>query len=103
VGARKVDIRGSFTVDDMAFCRAACEAGAGIARLPLGGIADPSPDERLERVLPEWSAGGAQMWVVLPSAQYVPRRVALLRDFLVENLPRLVHEPAPARTKRRAG
>jgi DNA-binding transcriptional LysR family regulator len=85
-----VDIRGSFAVDDMGFARAACQAGIGIARLPLGGIVDVLDDGRLERVLPEYSAGGAQLWVVLPTAQYVPRRVALVRDHLVEQLPRLV-------------
>jgi DNA-binding transcriptional LysR family regulator len=78
-----VSVTGSLVVDDMAFCRSACEAGGGIARLPLTALMDG----KLERVLPGYHAGGGQLWLVLPTSQFVPRRVALVRDFLAERLP----------------
>jgi DNA-binding transcriptional LysR family regulator len=86
-GDESVEISGSLMIDDMAFCRAACESGAGIARLPLAATAEAVGEGRLERLLPEYSAGGGGLSVVLPSSQYVPRRVALLRDFLVARIP----------------
>lgn len=85
-----VTIRGSMVVDDMAFCRSACEAGVGIARLPLGGLVEAVDAGRLERVLPQYNTGGAQLWIVMPSAQLVPRRVALLRDYLAAELPKIM-------------
>jgi hypothetical protein len=38
------------------------------------------------RVLPEYAAPGGVLHIVYPSARYVPQRVALLRDFLVEGI-----------------
>jgi DNA-binding transcriptional LysR family regulator len=58
--------------------------------LPLGPLDDELAAGRLERVLPEYVSGGAQMWVVVPSAKLVPRRVALLRDYLIAELPKVV-------------
>lgn len=89
-GTHALEVKGSLMVDDMAFCRSACEAGAGIARLPLGGLAEELEDGSLVRVLPTYVSGGAQLWVVLPSAKLVPRRIALLRDYLIAELPDVV-------------
>lgn len=96
-GERTLDIQGAITVDDMMFCRTMCEAGAGIARLPLRGVEQSLADGRLQRVLPAWTAGTTPMWVVLPTAQFVPRRVALLRDFLVDRLCQQLPMAAPSR------
>ena len=79
-GERSVEVNGALLASEMSFCRAACEAGAGIARLPLH-------EDRLERVLPEWSAGTVPAWIVMAGTKLVPRRVALLRDYLLEHLP----------------
>jgi DNA-binding transcriptional LysR family regulator len=76
----------------MAFCRAAAEAGAGIALLPLHTAIGSAAAGRIERVLPAWRDAGAALFVVLPSARHVPARVALVRDFLVARLERQLAE-----------
>lgn len=88
-GTHTVEITGALNVDEMSFARSACVAGAGIAALPFQGVIAELRDGSLERVLPGYAIGGTPLWVVLPSAQYVPRRVALLRDFLADRLPAL--------------
>lgn len=81
-GEREIEIPGGLIGDDMAFCRAACEAGAGIARLPMAGPGN------LERVLPGWSAGETSVSLVMPASKFVPRRVSMLRDYFVEHVPK---------------
>lgn len=87
-GERTIEVEGVLTADDMAFCRAAAEAGTGIALLPIQGVVDAAGAGRLERVLPGWTYGNASVYVVMPSGRYVPARVALVRDFLVEQIGR---------------
>jgi DNA-binding transcriptional LysR family regulator len=93
-GERTIDVTASLIADDMRFCHDACEAGAGIARLPLTG------DDRLERVLPRWSAGLTQAWILTPASKLLPRRVSLLRDHLVANLPKHLPRPTSQRAQR---
>jgi DNA-binding transcriptional LysR family regulator len=87
--ASSIEVRGHVTVDDMLFVRQAVGTGLGIGLLPTIVIAtckrvgslDP-----VERILPEFSMGGAEVAVVTPSGPKRPRRVTLLRDFLVLRL-----------------
>ena len=87
--ASSIEVRGRVTVDDMLFVRQAVGTGLGIGLLPTIVIAtckrvgslDP-----VERILPEFSMGGAEVAVVTPSGPKRPRRVTLLRDFLVQRL-----------------
>ena len=81
-GERTIEVDGPLLTDDMAFCRAACEAGAGIARLALTRAG------QLERILPRWTAGTTPVWLVMPAANLVPRRVSLVREFLLEHIPK---------------
>jgi len=84
-----VEVRGQISVDEMLFVRQVVGSGIGIGLLPTIVIAtckrvgslDP-----VERILPEFSMGGAEVAVVTPSGPKRPRRVTLLRDFLVERL-----------------
>lgn len=85
-GEETIEVTGSIVADDMGFCRAAVEAGAGLGRLPVAAIADSVAAGRLVHVMPEWSHDGGAVHVVLPSSHFVPRRVALLRDFLIDRL-----------------
>jgi LysR family transcriptional activator of dmlA len=39
---------------------------------------------RLVRVLPDYHARGASLYIVYPSAKNVPARVTAFRDFVVE-------------------
>jgi len=84
-----VEVRGPVSVDEMLFVRQVVGTGVGIGLLPTIVIAtckrvgslDP-----VERILPEFSMGGAEVAVVTPSGPKRPRRVTLLRDFLVQRL-----------------
>jgi DNA-binding transcriptional LysR family regulator len=85
-----VEVRGRINVDEMLFVRQAVGVGLGIGLLPaivIASCARAKPLEVVERVLPEFSmGGGADVSVVTPSGPKRPRRVTLLRDFLVQRL-----------------
>jgi DNA-binding transcriptional LysR family regulator len=85
-----VEVRGRLNVDEMLFVRQAIGVGLGIGLLPtivIASCAHVSALEPVERVLPEFSMGGsAEVSVVTPSGPKRPRRVTLLRDFLVQRL-----------------
>jgi DNA-binding transcriptional LysR family regulator len=84
-----VEVTGHVTVDEMLFVRQAVGSGLGIGLLPTIVIATCSKVRALdpiERILPEYSMGGAEVAVVTPSGPKRPRRVTILRDFLVQRL-----------------
>jgi DNA-binding transcriptional LysR family regulator len=97
-GEQSIEVVSSLVADDMPFCRSVVEAGGGVALLPVRGVVDALRAGRLERILPEWTAHGAGVYLVLPSARDVPARVALLRDFLADDLGRqladIANDPA---------
>jgi DNA-binding transcriptional LysR family regulator len=84
-----VEVRGRVNVDEMLFVRQAVGVGLGIGLLPTIVIATCNRVrtlEPVERILPEFSMSGADVAVVTPSGPKRPRRVTLLRDFLVQRL-----------------
>jgi DNA-binding transcriptional LysR family regulator len=82
-----VEVRGTLVADDLGFVLDAVVAGAGIGFLPLPVLADQPG--AVVPVLPGWTdEGKGGISVVMPTAEYVPARVLLLRDFLVEHLSR---------------
>jgi DNA-binding transcriptional LysR family regulator len=83
-GQHDVNVGGVISVDDMAFVKRAARGGLGIALLPLFGSSEEATASGLVRVLPQYSQRGAPIHLVMPSAQFVPTRVALLRDFIIE-------------------
>jgi DNA-binding transcriptional LysR family regulator len=83
-----VEVNGAMVADDLNFVRAAMLAGAGIALLPVTALGEVTAADALELVLPAWRYGEASLFVILPTARFVPVRVALLRDFLVDRLTR---------------
>ena len=61
-------------------------AGTGLGILPEFILRDALADDRLERLLPDWSLpSGAVYWVTPPGGPR-PKRVEVLADFLVEKL-----------------
>ena len=82
-GEESVNVKGGVMVDDMTFVRGAVESGMGLGMLP-DFLKHESP--RLVRVLPEYALRDTAVYVVTPSARYLPLRVSLFRDFLVEKL-----------------
>jgi DNA-binding transcriptional LysR family regulator len=86
-GARSLTVRGRLSADDLGFVVDAVAEGAGIGLLPVQAFADRGGE--LEPVLPGWGAEIGGLHVVMPTAQLIPTRVALLRDFLVEHMGRV--------------
>lgn len=79
-----VEVTGHVGGDDFGFLRAAVLAGAGIGLLPCFLACDAVRAGRLVRVLPQHSAPTGSLYLVHASGRHVPRKIALLRDFLVE-------------------
>jgi DNA-binding transcriptional LysR family regulator len=71
-------------------------AGIGVGVLPEFIVRDTLADGRLQRLLPEWTlASGAVYWVTPPGGPR-PKRVDILRDFLMSKLS------SPATRQRRS-
>jgi DNA-binding transcriptional LysR family regulator len=85
-GEETVEVAGSIMADDLSFVLRAVLAGGGIGFIPCFLCAEAAGRGELVRLLPSYAFHGAALHVVLPSAQHVPARVALFRDFLVASL-----------------
>jgi DNA-binding transcriptional LysR family regulator len=79
-----VAVRGRIGGDDFSFVRAMVVAGGGIGMLPQINCASDEASGRLVRVLPEFHARGATLYVVYPSTKQVPARVTAFRDFVTD-------------------
>jgi DNA-binding transcriptional LysR family regulator len=89
-GEQSIPATGALVADELGFCLAAGEAGAGLVLLPVPAAIESVRAGRLEHVLPGWTQTGHALWVVTPSTRYLPARVALVRDYLVEALTRKI-------------
>ncbi len=85
-GPESVTVRGALSGTDFAFVRAAVLRGAGISLVPVPACIEELIEGRLEQVLPKYLGPSSPIHLVYPSARFVPQRVALLRDYLLENL-----------------
>jgi DNA-binding transcriptional LysR family regulator len=83
-GPETIEVSGPIVADDVTFLRQALIAGGGIGFMPAPNL----PGSNLVRVLPEYGMTGVPSQIVYPSARYVPQRVALLRDMILEEIPR---------------
>ena len=86
-GRQKVEVHGTVSADDHQFVREAAVAGLGITLLPIFACSGPFKTSDLVRVLPDFATAGAPLHLVYPSARFLPKRVSLLRDQLLEELP----------------
>lgn len=97
-GAAGVTIRPFANADSLQFVEALVADGAGIGLLPLYAPSGPASEGRLVRLLPDYATAGQPLHLVYPSARYLPMRVSLLRDALLEGIPprlaRQCREPA---------
>jgi len=82
-GESNVQVQGRIGGDDFAFVRAIVRAGGGIGILPRINCAADEAGGHLIRVLPEFHARGASLYMLYPSAKNVPARVTAFRDFVV--------------------
>ncbi|WP_437999368.1 LysR family transcriptional regulator [Sorangium sp. So ce185] len=87
-GEETVEVEGPLAVDELSFARRAVLAGVGVGLLPMILCGREVARGRLVRVLPSHMASDAPLHLVYPSARYLPHRVAVFRDFLVESLTR---------------
>jgi len=90
--SHKLEVKGSVSADQLSFVLHACEAGAGVALMPPMLLAEAARRSSIVEVLPDYMAKGRPLHLVLPTAAFVPRRVALLRDHLAEHLNRVSME-----------
>ena len=84
-GAESVDVTPRLRCDELGFVIQAVAEGVGVAMIPMTAPA-PGDPQRFTRVLPDLSQGGGALYLVHPPMRHLPRRVALLRDFLFEEL-----------------
>jgi DNA-binding transcriptional LysR family regulator len=96
IGVERVEVSGTVNADGFEFLRELVAQGRGIALLPLYACRHARGVDNLVRVLPGYATAGASLHLVYPSARYLPKRVALLRDHLLEALPALLVDRAIA-------
>ena len=83
-GIDRVDVSGRIVGDSLAFVTDAANAGLGVALLPtFAGEHEP----QLVNVLPRFSTT-TPAHVIAHASRHLPRRVALVRDYLIESLSR---------------
>ncbi|MDX1555621.1 MAG: LysR substrate-binding domain-containing protein [Xanthomonadales bacterium] len=88
-----VDITPRLKSDDMATLKHAAARGAGIVALPAYTCRDEIENGQLQRVLPLWHAGAAQLSLVTPSRKGQPQSVIALQDFLLAEFANIVALP----------
>jgi len=84
-GAEHVDVQARVVGDSFAFLASAAVAGLGVALLPTWQGEELVRDGKLVGVLPKLSSDTA-LHILTHGSRHLPRRVMLLRDFLVETL-----------------
>lgn len=99
-GAETVVVRGSLAGDDFTFVRAVAAQGGGIGLVPVPGTVPDFESGRLVPVLPEFHGPSSPVHLVYPSARFLPQRVAVLRDFLIQNFR--IPDPCEKARKKRA-
>jgi DNA-binding transcriptional LysR family regulator len=83
-GSETIEVTGRLAADDFAFVRRLALAGAGITLLPSVLVLRDLEEGNFVRLLPDWQRVGAALHLVIAAGRNPPRRVALLRDHLVE-------------------
>jgi DNA-binding transcriptional LysR family regulator len=86
-GMDRIDVTGRVVGDSLQFVADAADAGLGIALLPTFYGERAVTDGRLVAVLPRFSAS-TPAHVLAHGSRHLPRRVALVRDHLVETMSR---------------
>lgn len=99
-GSESVVVRGSLGGDDFTFVRAVAAQGAGIGLVPVAGTVPDFDNGRLVPVLTEYRGPSSPVHLVYPSARFLPQRVAVLRDYLVQNF--VIHDPCEKSRKKKA-
>ena len=78
-----VEINPRLKSDDMSTLKHAAVCGAGIVALPAYTCREELANGKLQRVLPTWHAGIAQLSLVAPTRKSQPQAVVALQEFLL--------------------
>lgn len=89
-GVEQVSVEGPAIADDFGAVRALAISGVGVALMPDEIGHGTLEHGWLSRVLPEYAARGAAVFVVSPPLRHVPTRVTALRNFLVKEVPAML-------------
>jgi DNA-binding transcriptional LysR family regulator len=89
-GPESVTVRGTLTVDDMGFLRGALLEGLGLGLVPAALLSSDVAAGTLVRVLPKYQLGGGGLFLVWPSRRLMPPRVAAVRDFLADEITKIL-------------
>jgi DNA-binding transcriptional LysR family regulator len=89
-GKKSVEVHGALSADDYHMVRDAAVEGQGIALLPIFAGSALAEEGELVRILPEYTTTGIPIHLVHPSAHFIPKRVTLLRDQLLEDIPKIL-------------
>jgi DNA-binding transcriptional LysR family regulator len=101
-GDESVTVSGALAADDMGVVRAAVQEGLGVGLLPAraqapnaqpGAQAGSGLDAMqagLVRLLPKYAVRGGGVYLVWASRRLMPARVAVVRDFLADELARIL-------------
>jgi DNA-binding transcriptional LysR family regulator len=83
-----VEVKGPVSTDELLFVYEGVENGLGIGLLPIFAVIACAEHAKLdvERILPDYSVRGNEVHILVPPMPKRPRRVTLLRDFLIEKL-----------------
>jgi DNA-binding transcriptional LysR family regulator len=85
-GQSRLTVKGPVGGDDFTFLREAVLAGAGIGLLPALQCEQDVSRGRLVRLLSAYTGPSAPLHVVWPASRHVPKRVVLVREWLVKSL-----------------
>ena len=86
-------VRAAVSANGFAFLHAAALAGGYIATLPDMRALSEIHMGRLVRVLPEYTVGTGNVFLVHPAAKVLPAKARAFRDYLLANLELFTHGP----------
>ncbi len=90
---QELGVRVSVSSNGFAFLRSAALAGGHIAMLPDMNAAPELRQGRLVRVLPDYTVGEGNAYLVHPATKVLPAKARAFRDFLLANIDLLTQGP----------
>ncbi|HEY0137586.1 MAG TPA: LysR family transcriptional regulator [Nannocystis sp.] len=91
--SEELSVRAAVSSNGFGFLRSAALAGGYIAILPDIHAAADLRTGRLVRVLPDYTVGDGNVYLVHPAAKVLPAKARVFRDFLQANIELFMHGP----------
>lgn len=96
-----IDLEGNWRSNNASALTAAAVESLGICRLPELYLRDHLQSGRLVTIFDQYQYDVFPVWLVYPNTRYVPAKVRLFIDYLLEHLQALTHGPAGSTSMRR--